>query len=82
MTGVVIGNNSMLLAMAFVEKKRSAKTPVMTILFLCWLYVQISLIIHHCSVKNHIYGFDDSNYLWQAALLSSLETWTRGSLAL
>lgn len=55
---------------------------MMTILLLCWLYVQISLIIHHCSVKNHIYGFDDSNYLWQAALLSSLETWTRGSLAL
>lgn len=44
-------------------------------------YAVDSVIIHRYCVKNLIHRFDGSNYLWQAALLSRPETWTRSCLA-
>lgn len=53
-----------------------------TCVFVRHRHARDSVIIHHYCVKNLIHRFDDSNYLWQAALLYHLGMWTRRSLAL
>ncbi len=81
----VIGFYGLLFVLTLSETKQEQKLSRMTIFWLvcvCETYPGDCVIIHHYCVKNLIHRFDDSNYPWQAALLSCPETWTRSSLAL